>query len=216
MLRLFFLTLLIGQAAENPCVTGSEASRKNEHEQAVALLTTCLRSGISNEYRVSMLMVRGQSYMGLKNYRLAAQDIDEAIFLDKSGNAWPWIVLSMCRRQEKKYDKALEAIAKAEKLDEDGPGSGPGMAVNYHKGWALQDAGRHKEAIEAYTRGIKHQPTYGWAFYQRGLSHEALGDKKRARRDFAQAAKINPEGGYEEHIVKKLKQYGFKAKLRKK
>jgi tetratricopeptide (TPR) repeat protein len=221
MNRLFIIAvaLIIGPwspaAAQSPdCRTGSEASRNKNHKEAIELLGICLNSTISNEYRVSMLIVRAQSYMALKNHQLATKDLEEAIALDKSRNAWPWIIMSKCLREQKKYDKALDAIKEAEKLDEDGPGTGPGMAVYYHKGQALHGAGRYKEAVKAYTRGISEQPDYGWAFYQRALAYEAMGNRVQARRDMSRVAALNPKGGYEAHIVKKLRKYGFNAKIR--
>jgi|CXWL01.1.fsa_nt_gi tetratricopeptide (TPR) repeat protein len=197
------------------CRTGSEAAKKKNYRAALSHLDNCLNASLTGEYRVSMLMVRAQSYMGLKKYEVATNDLEEAVALDKSRNAWPWIEMSIAHREQKQYDKALDAIAEAEKCDEDGPGTGPGMAVFYHKGWALHEAGQYKAAIKSYTQGIPKQPDYGWALYRRALAYEALGDRVRAKNDLRRFVKLKSQDGYEAHVAAKLRKYGFDAQVRK-
>lgn len=121
-------------------------------------------------------------------------------------------MLGVYYRELKQYDLSLATLKKALKYDEDGPGTGPGMAVYYHTGQTLHEAGRYAEAVEAYTLGIPKQPDYGYALYRRALSFEALGNKTQARRDLFRAAELEPKEGYEGDIKRKLAEYGFIAK----
>ncbi len=202
-------------SADSPdCRTGSDAAYEQHHRKALPLLDNCLNSGITGQYRVSMLTARAQAHIGLRQYPLAMTDLREAIALDQTRDAWPWIIMSMAHREQKQYAEALDDLKEAEQRDEEGPGSGPRMAVSYHKGRALHDAGLFRAAIEAYTRGIPHQPEYIWAYYHRALSYEAVGDKIHAKRDLEKAAELLSKNPKEAPIVKKIKEYGLRARTR--
>jgi tetratricopeptide (TPR) repeat protein len=205
----------IAHARKDDCQSGHTALQTKNYSLAVSRLNKCLSLDLTDKRRATMLMVRAQAYAGLKQLEFAIEDQEEAIALIKSRDAWPWIGLAIFRREMKQYDKALAAIKEAEKRDEDGPGTGPGMATFYHKGWTLHEAGRYSDAIKAYTRGIPRQPDYGWALYRRAMAYEALGDRVQAKRDLFRVAELNPKDGYEAHIVAKLREYGFNAKVRK-
>lgn len=116
-------------------------------------------------------------------------------------------------REDNKFNEALEALRAAFQFDEDGPGTGPGMAVHYHMAQTLHKLGRYQEAIETMTKGIPKQPDYGYALYQRALSYEAIGDRVQAKRDLFRAAELVPKDGYEPEVAKKLKAYGFAVKV---
>lgn len=117
-------------------------------------------------------------------------------------------------REDKNFEQALDALRTAMHFDEDGPGTGPGMAVHYHTAKTLHQMGRYKEAIEMMTKGIPKQPDYGYALFHRALSYEALGDKVQAKRDLFRAAELVPKDGYEPEIAAKLKEYGFIIKVK--
>lgn len=205
----------MAHANSDSCRGGNEALQKKNYAEAVSRLNKCLSTNLTTGSRATMLRVRAQAYAGLNELDFAIKDQKEAITLDKSRNAWPWIQLAIFQREKKQYKEALASLRQAEKRDEDGPGTGPGMAVFYHKGWTLHEAGRYSEAIKAYTLGIPRQPDYGWALYRRALAYEAIGDRAQAKRDLFRVAELNPKDGYETHIVTKLREYGFDAKVRK-
>lgn len=211
-LALAALLALPAAAGEDPCQAGVKANDRKDYETAVNKLNICLAGEVASEQgRVQLLQVRAQAYQGLNQLPFAVEDQQEAINLDKTRNAWPWIMMGVYRRELKQYDKALAALKEAAKRDEDGPGTGPGMAVYYHTGRTLHEAGRYAEAVKAFTKGLPHQPDYGWAFYHRALAYEALGERGKAKKDMARAAKLAPKGGYEPHIAAKLREYGFAA-----
>lgn len=204
------------RAQTDPCQAGVAAHAEKNFPAAVLLLNQCLSGELTARGRVNLLRTRAQAYQRQKEFDLAIGDVNAAIALDTSRNAWPWIELAMYRRDKKQYDESLAALAEAEKRDEDGPGTGPGMAVNYHRGWTLHEAGRYAEAVKAYTKGLPHQPDYAFAYYRRALAHEALGDRAKAKKDLTRAAKLSPKVWDEPDHAAKLREYGLRPKTRKK
>lgn len=153
------------------------------------------------------LRARALSDMG-QNER-AVDDQEKFIALQKPKDPWPWIGLAVYQRSLKQYDAALASLRNAEKLDEDGPGTGPGMAVYYHTGWTLQLSGRHAEAIEAFNKGIPKQPSYYWAKFRRGLSYEQLGEREKAAQDFKDAAANIERKEWSDEFKNKISEYGL-------
>ena len=63
----------------------------------------------------------------------------------------------------------------------------------FQKGKAFENAGNHKQAIEANTRAIELDPKYAYAFNNRGNTYGNLGDYKQAIRDYDRAIELNPK-----------------------
>ncbi|HSH97498.1 MAG: tetratricopeptide repeat protein [Methylophilaceae bacterium] len=217
LLILPLLTLLLSCSAKADladCKAGIEANGKKEYLLAIESLTKCLNLPLKNEAQAYILAERAGAYFNTKQYNLAIDDQKQAIVLEKPKDVWPLLMLGAYYREVKEFDKSLEAINAAFNYDEDGPGTGAGMAVYYHKARTLYEAGRYNEAIESYTLGIPKQPDYGYALYERGRSYEAVGNKDMAKRDMFRAFELTPQEGYEPEIAAKLKEYGFNAKIR--
>ena len=211
----------LSDAATNPaptppdeCQAGLNSYKSKNYSAAVDQFSICLEFNLPSDVRVYVLQKRAQSFRGLNNFKSAVQDQKNSLELKAPEDVWPHIHLAVYYRELKQYDLALAALKEATKYDEDGPGSGPGMAVYYHTGWTLHEAGRYREAIEAYTLGIPKQTDFGVALYRRALSYEAVGDRKRAKQDLAGAAKLAPSEGYGAEITAKLMEYGFSVKSR--
>lgn len=196
------------------CRIGVEANDKKEYFQAIEPLTRCLDLSLGSEPKSEILAIRAGAYFNLKQFGLAVDDQELSIALQEPKDVWPLLMLGVYYRELKQYDKSLNAINSAFSYDEDGPGTGPGMACYYHKAKTLHQAGRYNEAIESYTLGIPKQPDYGYALYERALSYEALGNREQAKRDLFRANELAPKDGYEPEVVAKLKEYGFNAKVR--
>ena len=106
----------------------------------------------------------------------------------------------------KKSDEALREVERLKKELEIAKAEKPNLsqynkAVNalsaidwFEKGYALGTAGKHQEAIEAYTRAIELDPKLAaaGAYYNRGLSYVSLGNHRQAIRDFDRAIELNP------------------------
>jgi tetratricopeptide (TPR) repeat protein len=191
------------------CRQGDAAAQAENYAAAAEHFSACLTARLTPSSRARALMFRAQAYGELKQFDRALSDQKEALSIEAPGNVWPLVMLSVYYRGLKDNEAALEALRGAMKLDEDGPGTGPGMAVHYHMGQTLHAMGRFKEAIEIYTLGIPKQPDYGYALYRRALAYEALGDRDMAKRDLFRASELEPREGYEADVAAKLKEYGF-------
>lgn len=194
------------------CHIGFQSLEAERYDDAVNQLGKCLQLNLSMPARALVLRVRAEAYREIQRPDLAVQDAQSAMQVDKPKDSWPWISLGYYYRDLKQYDKALEALKEALKYDEDGAGTGPGMAVHYHTGWTLHEAGRYAEAIEAYTRGIPRQPDYGAVYYRRALAHEALGNREQARQDLLKAQELSPQEGIDAELIAKLIEYGILSK----
>lgn len=59
------------------------------------------------------------------------------------------------------------------------------------KGIALSKSGQHSSAIKTFTKAIKNDPNYLWAYYHRGLTHNKIGNYKQSINDFNKAIKFD-------------------------
>ena len=193
----------------NDCQAGIVAARAENCSVAIDHLSRCLTRQMPEPVRSFVLQARAQCYSVLNQPAFALQDQKASLEIETPKNVWPLVMLGAYYRELKQYDLSLAALKEALKYDEDGPGTGPGMAVYYHTGQTLHAAGRYAEAVEAYTVGIPRQPDYGYALYRRALSYEALGDKVQTKRDLFRAAELEPQQGYEPEIKAKLTEYGI-------
>ena len=192
------------------CMEGDKAAQSDNFAAAVEHYTACLdKARLTTTSKAHALLNRALAYSELKQWRQALEDQKAGLALEAPRNVWPLVMLSVYHRELKEYEPALAALRAAMSLDEDGPGTGPGMAVHYHRGQTLHAMGRYREAIEEYTRGIPKQPDYGYALYRRALAYEALGDREMAKRDLFRAAQLEPRYGYDAEVAAKLKEYGF-------
>lgn len=192
------------------CIEGDKATQSDNSAAAVEHYTACLDNArLTAASRVRALLNRALAYGELKRWSQALEDQKAGLALEAPRNVWPLVMLSVYHREVKEYEPALAALRAAMSLDEDGPGTGPGMAVHYHMGQTLHAMGRYREAIEVYTRGIPKQPDYGYALYRRALAYEAVGDLEMTKRDLFRVAELEPRDGYEADVAAKLKGYGF-------
>ncbi len=197
---------------QNDCQAGINSAESENCLVAINQLTNCLAVKLPATARALVLQARAQCYSSLKQPELAIKDQKTSLEIEPPKNVWPLVMLGAYYRELKQYDLSLAALKEALKYDEDGPGTGPGMAVYYHTGKTLHAAGRYAEAIDAYTLGIPKQPDYAFALYRRALSFEALGNRVQAKQDLVRAAELEPKEGYEEDIKAKFVEYGISVK----
>ncbi len=216
VLFLFFVAAVsVASAQSIDCEFGKSALQRPNYPEAVARLTKCLNSKLSDRQRVSILQLRAKAYHGLKNQQLAVRDQEKAVELDQSRSAWSSIRLSIYLRERRHFGKALAAISRAENRDENGAGSGPGAIVYYQKGRILHESGHTLDAIISYSRAINRKPHDPWILYRRALAYESLENRVQAKRDLTLVAEYTPKEGYDPAIVRKLHEYGFSAAQRK-
>jgi len=63
----------------------------------------------------------------------------------------------------------------------------------FERGYAFGIAGKHQEAMEAFTRAIELDPKDAKAYYNRGLACHNLGDYGQAIRDYDRAIEVDPK-----------------------
>ncbi len=61
------------------------------------------------------------------------------------------------------------------------------------EGNSLQEAGRYKEAIDAYSQAIALDPWNAYVYYCRGSAYDDLENYKRAIKDYGRAIELNPQ-----------------------
>jgi tetratricopeptide (TPR) repeat protein len=209
-----FIVCAFAQAQPVDCQTGLQQIDAKRFAEAIQSLSSCLKEPLPAEARAFVLQARAHAHGELRQWSVAVEDQKASVQAIEPKNVWTYVMLGTYLRESKRFSEALEALKSGLKYDEDGPGTGPGMAVYYHTAQTLHQSGKFKEAIEAMTKGIPKQPDYGYALYQRALSYEALDDRVQAKRDLFRAAELTPKDGYEPEIATKLQEYGFTVKVR--
>lgn len=63
----------------------------------------------------------------------------------------------------------------------------------FRKGFSAEDTGRHKEAVEAYTKAIELNPAYLEAYHNRGVANYKLGKNQKAIDDLSRAIELDPK-----------------------
>jgi tetratricopeptide (TPR) repeat protein len=194
------LAAICGHAAAQqpqlPCVSGQDAIQRRAYSTALSHLTRCLEiRGLSNRDVAAALQMRAQAHSETGNPLKASEDYRRSIGLRPPDIAWDLLPLGIYLREAGKHAESLEVLQRALTLDEDGPGSGPGMAVYFHLGWTLHELRRFDEAVDAYTTGIPKQPRFEGIYLRRALAYEALGNRDGARADLARIIAIGTARG---------------------
>jgi tetratricopeptide (TPR) repeat protein len=193
----FLLTLAVAfggcSTTEDPsalCRAGSEVAHSGDAAEAVSLLSTCLAlPGLPEEERVDALQVRAWAYSNLGQYALAVADQEASYKLQAPTRYLQFINYAFYLRSAGRAQDSLHAVLAAEALE----AGKVSMMTQYNKGWSLAELGRHREAVEAFTKGIPIQPDYAFVYWRRGLAYEGLGDRKAAQADFETSARLLTE-----------------------
>ncbi len=129
---------------------------------------------------VALLVNRAAARYYLRKYREALVDLDKAEKISpRYGGIYPKrTVIYMALRD---YENAVLSAKKVAEME-------PGNHANYgDMGTALQNLGRHQEAIEAYSQAIRIYDRGAKYYRGRAKSYEALGNQQAAQQDLATA-----------------------------
>jgi tetratricopeptide (TPR) repeat protein len=198
------------------CDQGTEAARQGRHDSAITLVTQCLAaSSVLSEKRAYAFKVRAWSHSRLAQAALAVQDQEAAFSLVPASDYRDFLHYALYLRDAGRSADSLQALLAAESAE----GGRVSMMTQYHKGWTLQELGRNREAVEAFSKGIRVQPSYAFVYWRRGLAYEDLGEKKLAAQDFEQCARLLAAGKVTQagkdlfpDIRAKLRDYGLQDK----
>jgi tetratricopeptide (TPR) repeat protein len=202
-------------AQDLPCRSGRDAIERGAYSTALSHLTRCLElESLSIRGMATALDLRAMAHAKTGEPRKASEDYRRSLGIRPAQVAWDLIPLGIYLREAGEHDESLEVLQQALALDEDGPGSGPGVAAYFHVGWTLHELRRYAEALDAYAKGIAKQPEFEGTYLRRALSYEAIGERGKARADIARIAEIgrarglDPADAPEEYRAKFL-EYGL-------
>ncbi len=183
-------------AQQLSCRSGQDAVERGAFSTALSHLTRCLESeGLSIRAMATALHLRAMAHANTGEPRKASQDYRRSLGMRPAQIAWDLIPLGIYLREAGEHDESLEVLQQALALDEDGPGTGPGVAAYFHYGWALHELKRYAEAVDAYAKGIAKQPDFEGTYLRRALAYEAIGERGKARADVARIAEIGRARG---------------------
>jgi tetratricopeptide (TPR) repeat protein len=174
------------------CVNTSKAMRAEQNQQVIQESELCLtKNTLPPKIKSTVYLLQSVAYTNLKQYPQAISAREKFIATNPHPEPRATLELSYLYRLNGNPQKALELVQSNldAGLGENGKGAGFNMPTFYHLGLALYDLGQYREAAEAYSAGLIKQPDYAWAYYQRALAYDRLGDKENARRDLTQFAK---------------------------
>lgn len=220
-LRAFFTCMLayavLGNIAyaqekipETACRDGLDLLRGGVYRKAESALTQCLHLRMQPGPRAYLLRQRARALMALKEAEKAIEDQKLALKTAPPDTVWPLVEIANSHSAIGQYRTALDYLKQALQYDEDGPGTGPGMAVHYHVGRNLSALAEYGAAVEAFNKGIQRQKDYGFAYFYRALAYERLGKMDKVREDLQQAANLIAPFDVPRHVAAKLTQYGVR------
>lgn len=207
----------ISAAQDLPCRSGRDAIERGAFSTALSHLTRCLETeGLSIREVAAALHLRAMAHANTGEPLKASEDYRRSLGIRPAQITWDLIPLGIYLRLAGKNDDSLEVLQQALALDEDGPGSGPGVAAYFHFGWTLHELKRFAEAVEAYAKGIAKQPDFEGIYLRRALSHEAMGERSKARADIAKIVEIGRQRGLDpatapDEYKSKFLEYGLIA-----
>jgi tetratricopeptide (TPR) repeat protein len=183
-------------AQDLPCRSGRDAVERGAFSTALSHLTRCLEiEGLSIRQVAAALHLRAMAHANTGEPRKASEDYRRSLGIRPAQVAWDLIPLGIYLREAGENDESLEVLQQVLALDEDGPGSGPGVAAYFHIGWTLHELRRYAEALDTYAKGIAKQPGFEGIYLRRALSLEAMGERGKARADVARIAEIGRARG---------------------
>jgi tetratricopeptide (TPR) repeat protein len=132
--------------------------------------------------------MRAWAHFSLRQDSQAVTDEEAAFKLKPPSDYREFMNYSSYLRRVKRYQDSLKALRSAEEIElKNGSVS---MMTQYNLGWTLFELERYEEAVKAFTLGIPKQPDYPFAYWRRGLAHEAMGKKTLAKSDFESAGRL--------------------------
>jgi tetratricopeptide (TPR) repeat protein len=127
----------------------------------------------------------GSVLIMLGAYNEAAAQFRIARGLEQPAPHWSLISLARVERIQERYDAAIQYLDEALRL----VGMGT-MPIYYHRGRALFLQGKYGEAVDSFTKGLVHQPDYGYAFIFRACANARAGNATEALKDMEKGVEV--------------------------
>ncbi|MEZ5727494.1 MAG: tetratricopeptide repeat protein [Burkholderiaceae bacterium] len=197
---------LHAHAINAECLRGEDHFEQGATGPPWRNLDTCLGLIQPPDVEAYVLQMRAVAHHQLGEANEALRDQLAAHELDRPRTIWPYLMLATYYRELHCYELALDALAHARRLERKDAGGADGVAVRLHTGRTLMALGRYRDAITQFDEALAHGNEHVHALYYRALCREALGERKRARDDLQDVARLSPaEGFVEEEISLKLR-----------
>jgi TolA-binding protein len=189
------------EAFKKAFTEGVEASKKGDHDGAIAKFTEGLKlrpDCYACQYNIGGALMNKQQYDQAELAFLAASKLDPS-------SAEPYNALANMYNSQKKFDKAAEMTAEAMKRGGATAG-GANPEVLFNQGVTLWNAGKIPEAKAQFEAAVKAKPDYADAQYWLGMASLNGGDMKEAATAFEKYLQMAPTGQYAEQVKKILSQ----------
>lgn len=139
--------------------------------------------------------------------------LNEAIAEQKKAFALPvppyrlqFVNYATMLRTAGRFEESLTAIKMGEQIDKK-EGKPPSMIIQYHKGWTLQEMGRHREAIEAFTTGVPDQIKFPFVYWKRAAAYSAIANREAAVADMRRFSELFTAEWRKHSSVQQLSDY---------
>jgi tetratricopeptide (TPR) repeat protein len=181
-------------AGSSDLKAGTDALRRHDDAQAIALFTAAIESGDLSRANLALAYYyRGAEYLKLDRPDEAIVDLDRAIAMEPRRFPAAYSDRGIAYRRKGEYGKAIADYGEAIRL-------WPHWHDWYlNRGIAYAANGQHEEAIADYTKALYYRPDLASAFVARGdvyLSQgrkaEALGEYRRALKEKSDLLKDYP------------------------
>ena len=145
------------------------------------------------------LILRGEAYRRMGQYRPAIEDFDEAIGLSP-GNATAYNGRAMAYANLKQYQRAIEDYDEAVRLN-------PQFTNAYvNRGAAYADLGQPEQTVRDASEAIGQDPREANAYGLRAMAYAILGKDAEALQDIERAVELGYDSAVLQRTIERLKQ----------
>jgi len=160
---------------------GDTHFQNDQFEEAIVAYDNFLKTKPKN---LKALYNKGRAHEELEDFEMAEESFKKALQVDPK-NSQILLSLSNLYHKKKSYELSLMYADNAVAI------SGATSVAYFMKARALHQLGNVNEAMREYNAAIKMNPTYGQAFYYRGMLNQLIEKNQQACADFRKAVENN-------------------------
>lgn len=187
----FNQVIVLNEKAKNPALRGWYMRGRcyvemGQYDNAIKDFTIALAQTKDNKAKGQIFQHRGAAYLTLKMLPQAQTDFDALMALEPN-NPNVYYYEGRVAIEKKDYPVALTNFDKAIVID-------PKYTfAHFFKGRVLTfNLNRPKDGVAAFTQAANIEPGYASIYLNRAHAYVRMGEATKAKLDFAQAVKLNP------------------------
>jgi tetratricopeptide (TPR) repeat protein len=161
---------------------------EKRYNEEVTLRTKMIEMDVTSAHQYKM---RGNAYQMQKKYENAISDFTKAIELDQKDIA-SWFDRGLCYAEKKEFDKAVSDIEQAVKIDS----TQAFIAYNNIAYFVKFEQKDWKGAIEYFDKALAQNPTFAYAYSNRGYAKYMLGNNSDASKDIRKSIELDATNSY--------------------